>query len=206
MWSSARWLSGLLNGTRCAKKFCFSSSVGGVFSVCWKAAQEGLRGDLPDRTCGWVLHPGSARVWRQTLPECGQGGRQVWRERNGQREEGGSGKGVWASHNLVEGQSPEGQGQEQFIFMPAVMNSSFFKFYMLNLVSLLITDWEGGPLSEADWLPLRSGRQSVRLVRKHGENHEGSSLPDRKRHFYEVRISLTHIWILIGPSYRGTLH
>lgn len=54
--------------------------------------------------------------------------------------------------------------------------------------SLLVfaTDWEGHPLSEAHQLPLRFGCQSVRLVRKHGEDHEGTGLPDRKRHFNKV--------------------
>lgn len=49
-----------------------------------------------------------------------------------------------------------------------------------------LSDREGHLVSEADQLALRSGRQPVRLVRKHGEDHEGTGLPDRKRHLYKV--------------------
>lgn len=49
-----------------------------------------------------------------------------------------------------------------------------------------VSDREGRPVPEADQLALRSGRQPVRLVRKHGEDHEGPGLPDRKRHLHKV--------------------
>lgn len=49
-----------------------------------------------------------------------------------------------------------------------------------------VSDREGHLVSEADQLALRSGRQPVRLVRKHGEDHEGTGLPDGKRHLYKV--------------------
>lgn len=55
------------------------------------------------------------------------------------------------------------------------------------------TDREGCRLSEADQLPLRSGCQSVRLVRKHGEDHEGTGLPDRKRHFHKVSFMIRFV-------------
>lgn len=57
----------------------------------------------------------------------------------------------------------------------------------LMLLCCCLSDREGRPVSEADQLALRSGRQPVRLVRKHGEDHEGTGLPDRKRHLHKVR-------------------
>lgn len=59
------------------------SPAGWVFPLRGTAAEEGLRGHLLDRACGWVLHPGAARVRRKTLPERCQRGDQVWREREG---------------------------------------------------------------------------------------------------------------------------
>lgn len=56
----------------------------------------------------------------------------------------------------------------------------------LMLMCCCVSDREGHPVSEADQLALRSGRQPVRLVRKHGEDHEGTGLPDRKRHLHKV--------------------
>lgn len=49
-----------------------------------------------------------------------------------------------------------------------------------------LTDREGRRLPETDPVTLRSGGQSVRLVRKHGEDHEGSGLPDGQRHLHKV--------------------
>lgn len=54
------------------------------------------------------------------------------------------------------------------------------------LTRCCVSDREGHLVSEADQLALRSGRQPVRLVGKHGEDHEGTGLPDRKRHLHKV--------------------
>lgn len=64
------------------------------------------------------------------------------------------------------------------------------------------TDWEGRPLSEANQLTLRFGCQSVRLVRKHGEDHEGTGLPDRKRHFHKVSNDLL-LFSDVNAHYHG---
>lgn len=48
------------------------------------------------------------------------------------------------------------------------------------------TDWEGCAVPEAHKLTLCFGSQSVRLVWKHGEDHEGPGLSDWKRYFHKV--------------------
>ena len=73
------------------KKSCLGRKV----PVCGASVEEGLRGAVSHRGRRRIRNLGAARVWREKVPERGQGGIQHWR-----RHRGRQGQESWAQRKV----------------------------------------------------------------------------------------------------------